>query len=157
RVEKLERGLAPMKFASGEALPLLAAFLTLPAPERFHPLEMSPELQRRKTIELLAAWILTLAEAQPLVLLVEDLHWCDPSSLEVLGRIIEQSPTARVLVLGTARPEFEAPWPARWNVTTVQLARLTKREAREMVTALGANDLSAGTVDTLVRRADGVP
>src|SRR5262249_58024735 len=112
--------------------------------------------QRRTPIELLAAWILTRAEAQPLALLVEDLHWCDPSSLEVFGRVIEQSPTARVLILGTARPEFEAPWPARWNLTTVHLARLTKREARVMVTALGGNDLSAGTVDTLVRRGDGV-
>src|SRR5438477_1962161 len=127
KVDKLERGLAPMKFALREAVPLLAEFLGLPVPEGYPPLQMSPELQRRKTIELLAAWTLALAEAQPLVLLVEDLHWCDPSSLELLGRVIEQSPTTRVLLVGTARPEFAAPWPPRWNLTTVQLARLTKR------------------------------
>ena len=109
RFERLERSLTRMKFALGEAVPLIAEFLSLPAPEGYSPPQVSPELQRRKTIELLAAWILGLAEAQPLVLLVEDLHWYDPSSLELLGRVIEQSPTARVLLVGTARPEFAAP------------------------------------------------
>src|SRR5262249_44997552 len=140
----------------GETVPLLAEFLGLAA-EGYRPLQMSPELQRRKTMEVIAAWILALAEAQPLVLLVEDLHWCDPSSLELLGRVIEQSPTARVLLVGTARSEFAIPWPARSNLTTLQLARLTKREAREMVTALGGDGLPAALVGTLVRRADGVP
>src|SRR5262249_880130 len=79
------------------------------------------------------------------------------SSLELLGRVIEQSPTARVCLVGTARPEFAAPWPPRSNLTTLQLARLTKRQAREMVTALGGDTLPRGIVDTLGRRADGVP
>ncbi len=65
--------------------------------------------------------------------IVEDLHWCDVSTLELLGHLIAQSPTARVLLLATARPGFTPPWPARSNLTTVQLARLTKRQAREMV------------------------
>src|SRR5262249_57992966 len=94
---------------------------------RHPPLQMSPDLQRRKTMELLAAWILVFGEGQPLVLLMEDLHWSDPSSLELLGRLIAQSPTARVLLLGTARPDFQPPWPARSNLTTLQLTRLTKR------------------------------
>ncbi len=97
---------------------------------------MNPDVQRRKTMELLAQWNLAISAIQPLVLLVEDLHWCDASSLELLGRIIAQSATARVLFVATARPEFTAPWPARSNLTTLQLARLTKRQAREMVTTL---------------------
>src|SRR6185295_7020480 len=101
------------------------------------PLTLNPDVQRRKTMELLAQWNLALSQAQPLVLLVEDLHWCDASSLALFGRVIEQSPTARVLVLATARPDFVSPWPARSNLTTLQLPRLTKRQAREMVTALG--------------------
>ena len=157
KVQRLEGSLTRMKFALGEAVPLIAEFLSLPAPEGYSSPQVSPELQRRKTIELLAAWILGLAEAQPLVLLVEDLHWYDPSSLELLGRVIEQSPTARILLVGTARPEFAALSAARWNLTTLALARLTKRQAREMVTALGGADLPAETVDTLVARADGVP
>ena len=108
-------------------------------------------------MELLAAWILGLGEGQPLVLLIEDLHWSDPSSLELLGRLIAQSPTARVLLLGTARPDFQPPWPARSNLTTLQLTRLTKRQAREMVMTLGGSALRAEMVETLVGRADGVP
>ncbi|HXQ21530.1 MAG TPA: hypothetical protein VN812_07645 [Candidatus Acidoferrales bacterium] len=76
-------------------------------------LQLSPELQRRKTIDLLAQWNLSLSAVQPLVLFVEDLHWCDVSTLELLGHLIAQSPTARVLLLATARPEFTPPWPAR--------------------------------------------
>jgi predicted ATPase len=133
---------------------LLADFLGLPPPT---PLAMSPDQQRRKTIDLLAQWNLAMSEVQPLVVLVEDLHWCDASTLELLGRLIEQSPTARVLLLATARPEFTPPWPARSNMTTLPLARLTKRQARDMVAALGGTQLPADTLDALVARADGVP
>jgi predicted ATPase len=154
KVERLEHSLTRMKFVLGEAVPLVAGFLNLPQPEGYSPLQMSPELQRRKTIELLAAWILWLADAQPLVLLVEDLHWYDPSSLELLGRLIEQSPTARVLLVATARPEFAAPWPVRWNLTTLPLARLSKPQARAMVIALGGDNLPAATS---ICRPGGVP
>src|SRR5439155_9582733 len=109
------------------------------------------------TIDLLVQWTLSLSAAQPLVVFVEDLHWCDASTLELLGHLIAQSPTARVLLLATARPEFTPPWPARSNLTTVQLAQLTKRQAREMVTALGGPELPADTLDALVARADRVP
>ena len=129
KIAKIERGLRDL--ASPENVALLADFLGLPPPTSF---TMKPDVRRRKTMELLAQWNLALSTIQPLVLLVEDLHWSDDSSLELLGRIIAQSATARVLVVATARPEFTAPWPARSNSTTVQLARLTKRQAREMVT-----------------------
>lgn len=108
-------------------------------------------------MELLAQWNLAISAIQPLVLLVEDLHWCDASSLELLGRIIAQGATARVLFVATARPEFTAPWPARSNLTTLQLTRLTRRQAREMVTTLVGETLPAETLEALVARADGVP
>jgi class 3 adenylate cyclase/predicted ATPase len=152
KVEKIARGLRDL--ATPEHVALLADFLGLPPPT---PFAMNPDVQRRKTMELLAQWNLALSSIQPLVLLVEDLHWCDASSLELLGRIIAQGATARVLFVATARPEFTAPWPARSNLTTVQLARLTRRQAREMVTTLLSDKLPAETVDALVARADGVP
>ena len=152
KLAKLEIGLRAL--ASAESVALLADFLGLPPPTR---LQLSPELQRRKTIDLLAQWNLSLSEVQPLVLVVEDLHWCDVSTLELLGRLIAQSPTARVLLLATARPEFTPPWPARSNLSTVQLARLTKRQARDMIATLAGTDLPAATLDALVTRADGVP
>src|SRR5262249_41957292 len=149
---KLERGLGAL--ASVETIALLAAFLGLPCPA---PLQMSPELQRRKTIDLLVQSTLSLSAVQPLVVVVEDLQWCDASTLELLGHVIAQSATARVLLLATARPEFTPPWPAHSNLTTVQLPRLTKRQARDMVTALGGPELAADTRDALIARADGVP
>jgi class 3 adenylate cyclase/tetratricopeptide (TPR) repeat protein len=152
KVEKIERGLRDL--ASPESVALLADFLGLPPPT---PLALNPDVQRRKTMELLAQWNLAISTIQPLVLLVEDLHWCDASSLELLGRIIAQSATARVLFVATARPEFTPPWPARSNLTTLQLARLTKRQAREMVTTLLAGTVPAETLEALVTRADGVP
>ena len=152
KLAKLEIGLRAL--ASTENVALLADFLGLPPPTR---LQFSPELQRRKTIELLAQWNLAMSEVQPLVVVVEDLHWCDVSTLELLGHLIAQSLTARVLLLATARPEFTPPWPARSNLTTVQLARLTKRQTRDMIATLAGTDLPAATLDALVARADGVP
>jgi class 3 adenylate cyclase/predicted ATPase len=152
KLAKLEAGLRAL--ASAESVALIADFLGLPAPTR---LQFSPELQRRKTIALLVQWNLALSEVQPLILVVEDLHWCDVSTLELLGHLIAQSPTARVLLLATARPEFTPPWPARSNLTTIQLARLTKRHARDMIASLAGTELPAATLDALVTRADGVP
>jgi len=152
KLGKLEVGLGAL--ASTETVALLADFLGLPPPTR---LQLSPELQRRKTIDLLAQWNLVMSEVQPLVVVVEDLHWCDVSTLELLGHVIAQSPTARVLLLATARPEFTPPWPARSNMTTLQLARLTKRQARDMIATLAGTELPAATLDALVARADGVP
>ncbi len=150
--ERLKRGLG--KLASAESVALVAEFLGLPLPT---PLAMSPDEQRRKTIDLMAQWNLTHSAVQPMVVVVEDLHWCDASSLEVLGRLVTQSATARVLLLMTARPEFLPPWTARENTTTLRLARLTKRQAREMILAIGSTQLPAETADALVTRADGVP
>ncbi len=152
KVEKIARGLRDL--ATPESVALLADFLGLPPPT---PFALNPDVQRRKTMELLAQWNLAISAIQPLVLLVEDLHWCDASSLELLGRIIAQGATARVLFVATARPEFTAPWPARSNLTSVQLARLTKRQARDMIATLAGTALPVATLDALVARADGVP
>jgi predicted ATPase len=152
KLAKIERGLGGL--ATAETVALLADLVGLPPPSR---LQLSPELQRRKTIELLAQWTFDISAVQPLVLLVEDLHWCDPSSLELLGHLVAQSPTARMLILLTARPEFTPPWPAGEHMTTLQLARLTERETRDMVRSLAGEALPVDTLDALVARADGVP
>jgi predicted ATPase/class 3 adenylate cyclase len=156
KITKLERGLGILPEPLTDTLPVVARLLGLPVPERYPDRDHGPDIERQRTLEILAAWNLALGDVQPLVLLVEDLHWCDPSSLALLGRIIEQGPTARVLFIGTARPDFVSSWPARSNLTTLQLARLSERQAREMVTTVGGV-LPEATVETLVARADGVP
>jgi class 3 adenylate cyclase/predicted ATPase len=158
KLDKLEIGLERGGFVGDETVALLAEWLELPEGAGYTPLSISPDLKRRKTFEALAAWNLTLAELQPMVVLVEDLHWGDPSSLELLGRLVAQSATAHVLLVGTARPEFARPWPARSNLQTLTLSRLTKRQMREMVTALSAaRALPEAVVEQLVTRADGIP
>src|SRR5271168_1247066 len=176
KLGKIVAALTRANLVSPEAITIMADFLNLERSEVTPSLAMSPELQRRKTMELLAAWELALAEAQPLVMVVEDLHWSDPSSLELLGRLIAQSPTARVLLVGTARPEFVAPWPERFNLAAIKLARLTKRQARTVIERVATavegaapsapeadrggartTTLSDSMIDAIVVRADGIP
>jgi len=152
KLAKVERGLGGL--GTAETVALLADLVGLPPPTR---LQLSPELQRRKTIDLLAQWILAISAVQPLVLLIEDLHWCDPSSLELLGHLVAQGQTAHLLLLATARPEFTPPWPAGEHLTTLPLARLSERETRDMVMTLAGEALPGPILDALVARADGVP
>jgi len=158
KLGKLQVGLERGGFAGDEPVRLLAEWLELPESAGFTPLATNPDVKRRKTLETLAAWNLKLAELQPMVVLVEDLHWCDPSSLELLGRLAAQSATARVLLVGTARPEFTSPWPARSNLQTLTLGRLSKRQTREMIATLStARVLPEAVVEQLISRADGIP
>jgi class 3 adenylate cyclase/tetratricopeptide (TPR) repeat protein len=158
KLEKLTEALERGGFAADEALPLLAEWLELPERAGWAPLQMNPDVKRRRTLAILAAWSLKLGELQPTVLLVEDLHWCDPSSLELLARLVAQSATARVLLVGTARPEFASPWQARSNLQTVTLARFTKRQMRELIVAVSeTHGLPETIVEQLVTRADGIP
>jgi len=150
RLAKIRSGLGPL--ASDESTALLESFLGLRP-----PLEISPQVQRQRTIELLAEWNLTMSVVQPLVLFVEDLHWCDPSSLDLLGRLITQRREARVLLLATARPEFVPPWQQGEDLAILPLARLTPEESRDMIAALTDDALDDTVVSALVERADGVP
>src|SRR5215472_16940332 len=158
RLGKLQAGLARAGFAGDETVALLAEWMELPQSAGYTPLAINPDVKRRKTLETLAAWNLKLAELQPMVVLVEDLHWCDPSSLELLARLVAQSATARVLLVGTARPEFVSPWPSRSNLQMLTLSRLTTRQTRELIAVLSATRaLPEAVVEQLLTRADGIP
>jgi len=139
-------------------VPLLAKLLALPLPERYTPLELGPEEQRRRTLGALVGWLRSLATLQQTVLLVEDLHWCDPSTLELLGRLIEEVSTARVLVIATFRPTFEPPWTGSSYVSHFGVQPLTRRQTVTMVKAVaGDATLSPDTLDHVARKTDGVP
>ena len=101
KIEVLEQGLVGVGLEPAETMPLFASLLSLQLPERYAPMEIGPQLQRQKTLEALLAWVLALGEQQPVVLLVEDLHWADPSTLEWLGLLIQQCATAGILALLT--------------------------------------------------------
>ena len=158
RLARLEQALEPYRLPIEETVPLLAAWLSLPHPESYPPLHLSPQQQRQKTQAALAAWLLAEAERQPVLVVGEDLHWADPSTLEWLGLFLEQVPTARVLILLTCRPEFRPPWPPRSYLTQLTLTRLTHIQVEEMVRLVaGGKPLPAEVVQHIAAQTDGVP
>ncbi|HEV8714418.1 MAG TPA: AAA family ATPase, partial [Candidatus Binatia bacterium] len=125
-----------------EVVPLFASLLSLPLPEgRYPPLTLTPQRQKQKTLEALLAWLLAAAARQPLPFVVEDLHWADPSTLEFLGLLVDQVPTARILTLLAFRPEFSLPWPPRAHMSQITLTRLPRKQVREMVKSVVAQTL----------------
>ena len=158
KLARLEHALMPYHLPLAEVVPLLAAWLSLPHPEAYPPLRLEPQQQRQKTQAALVAWLLAEAERQPVLVVGEDLHWADPSTLEWLGLFLEQVPTARMLTLLTCRPEFRPPWPPRSYLTQLTLTRLSRPQVEEMVRLVaGGKPLPAEVVQHIVRQTDGVP
>jgi len=159
RLAKLEAGVAQIPGIAAESVvPYLAALLGLPASERF-PLEhMSADVQREKTLTALAAPTLAMVRLQPLVMSVEDLHWSDPSTLDLLGRLIEQVPSQRLMLVLTYRPSLTPPWPlTRSYVTPVSLSRLTHRATLQVIEASAGLKLPERVLEDIAERTDGVP
>jgi predicted ATPase/class 3 adenylate cyclase len=159
KITRLETLLHEHRLDLQEHVSLLASLLSLSPPaERYPPLQMSPPQQRQRTLDMLLALILAHAEQRPVLFIVEDLHWIDPSTLEWLGLLIDQGPTARILTLMTCRPTFQAPWGGRAHVTSLTLSRLLPRQVAQMArTIVGAEVLPADLLDQIVAQTDGVP
>jgi class 3 adenylate cyclase/predicted ATPase len=159
RLDKLEMALAGTGLAAAEAVALFATLLSLPLPEGRHPpLDLSPEQLKQQTQDALIAWTLEDAERKPLLEVWEDLHWADPSTMELLGLLVEQVPTVPLLIVLTFRPEFQPPWPSRSHVTPITLGRLERPQIEAMVTGLaGGKTLPAEVVEHIVAKTDGVP
>src|SRR5262245_18437428 len=136
KIEKLTQQLASYRFPQADTLALLAALLSLPHPEGAPPLTLSPQKQKQKTQEALVAWLLEEAERAAVYLAWEDLHWADPSSLELIGVLIDRAPTTRILVLLTHRPEFSPPWGSRAAWIPLTLPRLPRTQGAVMVEKL---------------------
>ena len=99
-----------------ESLPLFTALLSLPTPSQYPPLNLMPQKQKERTLQALVQLLVVQAERQATVSVWEDLHWADPSSLEFLSLLIEQIPTANLLLVLTFRPEFAPPWKPRSHI-----------------------------------------
>jgi len=159
KLTRLETLLHEHRLDLQEHVPLLASLLSLPPPaERYPPLQMSPQQQRQRTLDMLLALILAHSEQRPVLFIVEDLHWIDPSTLEWLGLLIDQGPTARILTLMTCRPTFQVPWGGRAHVTSLTLNRLLPWQVEQMArTIVGADALPADLLGQIVAQTDGVP
>jgi predicted ATPase len=158
KLNRLEGTLQQYGFPLPDVVPLFAPLLSLPLPEHYPSLSLSPQKQKQKTLEALVSWLLKEAERQPVRLDIEDLHWADPSTVEFLTLLHDQVPTTRLLVLLTFRPEFSPPWAMRSHMTQITLRRLAPKQAGEMVEKVtGGKALPPGVVQQVVAKTDGVP
>ena len=158
KFDKLERVLQTYRLPLEDVVPLFAALLSVPLPERYPPLNLTPQRQRQKTQEALVAWLLEEAERQPVLAVWEDLHWADPSTLDVLNLMLDQVSTARMLTLFTCRPEFRPPWATHAPVTQVTLNRLGRTQVEAMIPSLtGDKTLPTEIVEQVIAKTDGVP
>ena len=158
QLAKLEAVLARSSDRLDEVVPLLAALLGLPTNERYPALTLTPEMQKRRTLQALVEQLAGLATQQPVLALYEDVHWIDPSTLELLALVIARIRQLPVLVLITFRPEFQAPWTGQAHVTMLTMSRLGRRQGADLVARVtGDKPLPAAIVEQIVARTDGVP
>jgi class 3 adenylate cyclase/tetratricopeptide (TPR) repeat protein len=155
----LEAVLAPSRLPVAQTVPLLAALLSLPLPpDRYAPLSLTPQQQKQQTLDALLGWLLALAAQQPVLLIVEDLHWIDPSTLEWVSLLLDQVPTTRLGLLMTARPDFPVPWGARAYFAQLTPGRFARPQVQQMVEGVtGGKRLPAEVMQQIVAKADGVP
>ena len=133
KLEKLQHTLSHYRFPQADTVPLLAALLSLPHPAGSPPLTGSPQKQKEKTQAALVAWLVEEAEKADVYCAWEDLHWADPSTLEVLTLFLDQVPTTRLLALLTFRPEFLPPWGNRSHLSQLTLSRLGRQDRKSVV------------------------
>jgi class 3 adenylate cyclase/predicted ATPase len=158
RVAKLESALAPYRLPREEAVPLFASLLSLPLDAGYPRLELTPEQLKEHTADAIVALTLEEAERQPLLEVWEDVHWADRSTLDILGQLIEQAPTAPLLIVLTFRPEFTPPWPARSHARPLLLNRLERPQIEVLANRLaGGKPLPPEVVEHIVQKTDGVP
>ncbi|MCK1341664.1 AAA family ATPase [Bradyrhizobium sp. 38] len=158
RLDKLVAVLALANKELSEAIPLLADLLSIPTGDRYAPLNLTPQKRKEKTLQVHVAQVECLAERQPLLMLWEDIHWSDPTTLESLDLLIDRAATLRVLMILTFRPEFTPPWVGRPHVTLLSLNRLPPRERAEMIVHVtGGKTLPGAIAEQIIDRTDGVP
>jgi predicted ATPase len=159
KLAKLEHTLSQYRLPIEETVPLFAPLLALPVPEnRYPPLDLSPQRQRQKTLKTIVAILLELAERQPVLFTLEDLHWTDPTTLEFLNLIIEQIPTTSLLVLLTCRPHFQPAWHHRSYLTEITVNRLSHTQVDQLVTRMTTGKaLPTEVLQQIIAKTDGVP
>jgi class 3 adenylate cyclase/predicted ATPase len=159
RLEKLEQELSQYRLPLAESVPLFAPLLSLSMSEdRYPPLTWTPQRQRQKTLESIVAILLEQAEWQSVLFILEDLHWADPTSLELLDLLIDQAPTASICILLSCRPTFQPPWSSRSYLTQMTLKRLSRNQIERVAEHVaGGKKLPSEVLQQIVEKTDGVP
>ena len=136
---------------------LFAEMLSLPNDGRYPVLALDPQQRRQRTLEALTAQVEALSTQKPVLMIFEDVHWTDPTSLEALGRTVDRIKTLPVLLIVTFRPEFNAPWVGQSHVTSLTLNRLGEREVAAIIAGLVGSKEIPGCQAEIVERTDGIP
>lgn len=157
KLDKLEELLAMSGESIDEVAPYFAMLLSLPWLERYGARELSAQQVRDRTVEALIGQILSLSRQRPVLFVLEDAHWIDPSTEALLGELIPRMADASVFVLITFRPDNVPPWPDQPHLTSIALNRLSRAQGAEIVRAVGGSNLSEAVIDGIVARGDGVP
>jgi len=157
RIEKLRASFAQRVASDAAALPLLAELLSIPA-DGLAPPSLTPAQRKAATIGLLVDEIIRLGETEPVLLVLEDAHWVDATTLELMTRLADSIGSARLLAVVTARPDFAAPWQTRPHSTLLTLGRLGRADCARLVASVATGgDLSAETVAAILDKTDGIP
>jgi class 3 adenylate cyclase/tetratricopeptide (TPR) repeat protein len=158
QLAQLESALVMAGLNPAEAIPLIAPLVNIELPAKYPRSAPPAEHQRRRLLALMVDWVVGVARVQPIVMVNEDLHWADPSTLELIQMLVEQGPTPQLLLICTARPEFHAPWTPKNHHTRINLNQLSLRNAHIIVEQLVAQKgLSEETIEAVVERTGGVP
>jgi class 3 adenylate cyclase/predicted ATPase len=157
KLDKLD-ALRAQTSTSKQDAALLAEMLSLPNDGRYPALELIPEQRRQKTLAALGVQFETLARSSPVLMILEDAHWADPTSLEVFGGTVGRIARLRLFMIVTFRPEFETNWVGKPHVTALVLNRLGRREVGTMIDGVVGNRLLPATIrQDIVERTDGIP
>jgi class 3 adenylate cyclase/predicted ATPase len=157
KLDKLDAHLAQTSTSPQDAA-LFAGMLSLGNDGRYPSLTLAPEQRKHKTLEALTSQLVSLASRNPVLMIFEDAHWIDPTSLEVLDLVVRRIEGLRALLLITFRPEFRAPWEGQAHVTSLTLNRLSSRDAAAIIAGLvGTKELAADVSAEIVERTDGIP
>ena len=157
KLDKLDSVLAKTS-TSIEHAALFAEMLSLPNDGRYPALELTPQQRRQRTLQALISQMEAITRASPVLMIFEDAHWTDPTSLEAFGRVVDRIETLRVLLIVTFRPEFDPPWIGRPHVTALTINRLGQREVGTMIDRVVGNKLLPASVrHDIIERTDGIP
>ena len=157
KLDKLDAMLAQSSTSAHDAA-LFAEMLSLPNDGRYPPLDPDPQRRRQRTLEALNLQMEVLSRSNPVLMIVEDVQWSDPTNLESFGRAVDRVASHRVLLLVTFRPEFEPPWTGRPYVTFVAINRLGERDIAAMIDGVTGNkSLPASIRKDIIERTDGIP
>ena len=157
KIDKLEALLEPSTVDLKSIAPLFAALLSLPAEDRYGSLNLTPKQRRDQTFAALVEQVLALSHQRPVLFVIEDVHWIDPTTQDFVGEVIAQVSGAAVFLLATHRPDYIPPWTGYPHLTSLALNRLSRDQAAKIVEAIGGMKLTGAVEDRIVARADGVP